>query len=146
MPVVNRNALVMYSAEQMYNLVNDVAQYPQFLPGCVATQVLEQAANHMLARVNVKKAGISQSFTTRNELHNNERIVMNLVDGPFKQLTGIWQFCALDQHACKVSLSLQFEFSSKLVELAFGKIFNEMANNMVSAFVQRAKIIYGSTV
>lgn len=143
MAVVNRSALVMFSASQMYDLVNDVASYPEFLPGCVGSRIVSADGNKMVASVDVAKAGITKTFTTENTLVLNERVEMRLVDGPFKKLQGGWTFLALDDTACKVALDLDFEFSNKLAELAFGKIFNELAANMVSAFTQRAKVVYG---
>jgi len=143
MAQVNRSALVMYSAPQMYALVNDVASYPQFLPGCVGSRIVSQEGNEMVASVDVSKAGIKKTFTTKNTLIENEQVQMRLVDGPFKSLQGGWTFLALDDDACKISLDLDFEFSNKLAELAFGKVFNELAANMVSAFTQRAKVVYG---
>ena len=85
MPQISRTALVPYSAEQMYQLVNDVQSYPQFLPGCTGSRILESTPRQMTAAVDVPKAGISKTFTTRNQLTSN-RILMNLVDGPFKKL------------------------------------------------------------
>ncbi|NRA72945.1 MAG: SRPBCC family protein [Gammaproteobacteria bacterium] len=143
MAQVNRSALVMYSAAQMYDLVNDVAAYPQFLPGCVSSKIIALQDNVMTASVEVAKAGIRKTFTTTNTLFSNERIDMALLDGPFKKLQGGWQFVELDEQACKIVLALDFEFSSKLVELAFGKVFTELVNNMVKAFTQRAKVVYG---
>lgn len=143
MAQVNRSALVMYSAAQMYQLVNDVAAYPQFLPGCVGSKIISSEGNEMVASVDVSKAGIKKTFTTKNTLVLNERVDMLLVDGPFKKLQGGWTFLALDDDACKISLDLDFEFSNKLAELAFGKVFNELAANMVTAFTQRAKVVYG---
>lgn len=140
---INRSALVMFSAEQMYHLVNDVASYPQFLPGCVGSQVLERSADSMVACVDVAKAGIHKSFTTRNQLQAGREIRMDLLDGPFRQLSGVWRFTPLDEEACKVELSLEFEFSSRLIELAFGRIFTDLVGSMVQAFTQRAKEVYG---
>ncbi|MGX9418802.1 SRPBCC family protein [Vibrio sp. WJH972] len=142
MKQVSRSALVPFSAEQMFNLVNDVPKYPEFLPGCSGSKVLESSLNKMVASVDVSKAGISKTFTTSNTLNANQSILMELVDGPFKSLGGGWYFTALDEQACKVELKLEFEFSSKMVELAFGKIFNELTSNMVNAFTQRAKQVY----
>lgn len=140
---VNRSALVMFSAEQMFRLVNDVEAYPAFLPGCVSGKVLEQSDMHMLAEVGVSKAGIHKTFTTRNTLTTNKTIGMELVDGPFKMLKGCWYFTALDEQACKIELDLEFEFKSHLIEMAFGKIFKELTGAMVQAFTVRAKEIYG---
>ncbi len=142
MKQVSRSALVSFSAKQMYDLVNDVAKYPEFLPGCSGSRVIESTESAMVASVDVSKAGISKTFTTANTLIPDQAIIMNLIDGPFKALSGGWHFTALDEQACKVELKLEFEFSSKMVELAFGKIFSELTNNMVNAFTKRAKQVY----
>ena len=142
MPQIRRSALVSFSAEQMYDLVNDVASYPEFLPGCSGAKVLECSGERMLASVNVSKAGISKTFTTSNTLQKGSAILMELVDGPFKSLQGGWYFTELDECACKVELKLEFEFSSKMIEVAFGKLFSELTNNMVTAFTRRAKQVY----
>lgn len=142
MPQVTRSALVPFSAEQMFHLVNDVASYPSFLPGCSGSRVLETSESAMVASVDVSKAGISKTFTTSNQLEVGRKIFMQLVDGPFKHLQGGWEFTPLDESACKVELKLEFEFTSKLVEMAFGKVFNELTGNMVGAFTKRAKQVY----
>ncbi|WP_313473105.1 type II toxin-antitoxin system RatA family toxin [Rouxiella badensis] len=142
MPQFSRSALVPFSVEQMYNLVNDVDAYPQFLPGCTGSRVLDKTDNTMTAAVDVAKAGISKTFTTKNTLTSNQSIDMQLVDGPFRKLMGGWHFTPLSPEACKVELNLDFEFTNKLIELAFGKIFKELAGSMVQAFTQRAKEVY----
>ncbi|MEZ9501151.1 SRPBCC family protein [Vibrio sp. 10N.286.51.B11] len=142
MPKVTRSALVSFSADQMFSLVNDVARYPEFLPGCSGSRVIESSDSAMVASVDVSKAGISKTFTTSNRLADGAEILMELVDGPFKKLQGGWYFTPLDDQACKVELKLEFEFSSRMIEMAFGKVFNELTSNMVSAFTQRAKQVY----
>lgn len=126
----------------MFSLVNDVARYHEFLPGCSGSRVIESSDSTMVASVDVSKAGISKTFTTSNRLAEGAEILMELVDGPFKKLQGGWYFTPLDDQACKVELKLEFEFSSRMIEMAFGKIFNELTSNMVSAFTQRAKQVY----
>lgn len=143
MPVVSRNALVMYSVEQMYQLVNDVLAYPQFLPDCSDSKILEQETNKMKAALLVSKGGLTKWFTTENTLIENKQVLLNLIDGPFKRLQGSWSFTPLSDEACKISLELDYEFSSKVFDLAFGRIFNGLTNNMVQAFSQRAKEVYG---
>lgn len=142
MPQISRTALVPYSAEQMYQLVNDVKSYPEFLPGCTGSRVIDASANQMTAAVDVSKAGISKTFTTRNTLTDNQTILMQLVDGPFKKLMGGWKFTPLSEDACRIEFQLDFEFTNKLIELAFGRIFKELAGNMVQAFTTRAKEVY----
>ena len=142
MPQISRTALVPYSAEQMYTLVNDVNAYPDFLPGCTGSRVLESGPTQMTAAVDVSKAGISKTFTTRNILTSNQSILMHLVDGPFKKLIGGWKFIPLSQDACKIEFHLDFEFTNKLIEMAFGRVFKELALNMVQAFTMRAREVY----
>lgn len=144
MPQISRTALVPFSAEQMYTLVNDVNAYPDFLPGCTGSRVIESGPTQMTAAVDVSKAGISKTFTTRNILTSNQSILMQLVDGPFKKLIGGWKFIPLSQDACKIEFHLDFEFTNKLIEMAFGRIFKELALNMVQAFTMRAREVYSA--
>ena len=144
MPQISRTALVPFSAEQMYQLVNDAKSYPDFLPGCTGSRVLELGPTQMTAAVDVSKAGISKTFTTRNTLTSNQSILMSLVDGPFKKLIGGWKFIPLSPEACKIEFHLDFEFTNKLIEMAFGRIFKELAANMVQAFTSRAKEVYSA--
>lgn len=142
MPSIQRSALVAHSAQAMFDLVNDVASYPQFLPGCTDSKVLEQTQESMKASLLVAKAGIKQWFTTHNNCLPGQRIDMQLVDGPFRSLSGGWTFSALSEEACKIELNLEFEFTNKLAEVAFGKVFNSLASSMVAAFTERAKKVY----
>ncbi len=146
MPNISRNALVMFSVEQMYQLINDVLAYPEFIPDCGGSKIVEENENEVTASLLVSKGGLIKWFTTKNTLVSNEEIQMTLVDGPFKQLVGRWQLTKLSDEACKISLHLEYEFSSKVFDLAFGRVFNGIANNMVQAFTQRAKEIYGVNI
>lgn len=142
MPNVSRSALVSFSAESMFDLINDVSKYPEFIPGCAKTEILSQNSENMRASILISKAGVKQWFTTDNQLDRGRSIQMNLVDGPFSQLSGGWTITALSASACKIELNLDFAFSSRLVEFAFGKVFNAIASNMVVAFTERAKKVY----
>jgi ribosome-associated toxin RatA of RatAB toxin-antitoxin module len=143
MAQISRSALLMYSAQEMYQLVNDVNAYPAFLPGCNETTILVNELNLMKASIKVSKAGISQTFVTENTLVPNQSITMNLVEGPFKHLTGGWTFTELDEQACRVNLDLEFEFSNSIIKLAFGRVFHELVGSMVKSFSNRAKTVYG---
>lgn len=144
MPSIERSALVPYSDAQMFALVNDIESYPEFVPGCRSARVVEQDATTKVARLDISKAGIGKSFTTRNQLEPPGRIGMELVDGPFKYLRGGWYFEPLNDDACKIVLKLEFEFANRLLGLAFGNIFNEIQSRMVDAFVKRAEQVYGT--
>jgi len=139
---VNRSALVPYSVHNMYCLVNDVGSYPEFMDGCTSVEILEQNDKLMLASLCLKKAGMEVNLTTKNQLTADTRIEMNLQDGPFKKFKGIWQFTALSDSACKLSLDLEFEFKrGTLAKLATG-MFSGVANNLVDALCKRADIVY----
>jgi len=144
MPVISRSALVMHSVEEMYQLINDILAYPSFIPDCGDSKIISQHNDIITASLLVSKGGLKKWFTTENTLVNNEIIILNLVDGPFKKLTGSWKLKALSDEACKISLDLDYEFSNKVFDLAFGRVFNHLTNNMVQAFTQRAKEVYGN--
>jgi ribosome-associated toxin RatA of RatAB toxin-antitoxin module len=143
MPNISRSALVMHSVEDMYYLINDVIAYPKFLPNCSDSKIVAQDAHSMTAAILVSKGGLKKWFTTQNVLISNQEVKMSLVDGPFKSLVGGWQLKALSDDACKIELTLDYEFSNKMFDLAFGRVFNNLANNMVQAFTERAKEVYG---
>ena len=145
MNTVQRSALVMHSDRLMYDLVNDVASYPLFMEGCQAAEVFEHSDQQMVARLDLKKGGVKTSFMTRNRLQAPSTIEMNLEDGPFKRLKGVWTFTSLTPQACKVSLDLEFEFNNMAVGLAASKLFSTMANELVDSLCRRADQIYGNT-
>ena len=140
---IQRSALLPYPAHALYDLVNDVASYPGFLPWCSASQVLEVSESHMLASLEVAKGSLSQRFVTRNALQPGQRIEMNLEEGPFTRLHGVWEFKALGDKACKISLDLSFDYAGPLVRATLGPLFNQAANTLVDAFCQRAKQLHG---
>jgi len=142
MTTVSRSALVPFSARQMFDLVDDIDAYPQFLPWCRSTQIHSRDDQQVKASIEIAKAGINQRFTTCNINTGGEVIEMQLVDGPFKSLHGYWRFQALSDSACKVSLDLEFEFSSKVLSMTLGPIFSQICNTMVEAFVKRAREVY----
>ena len=143
MPVVTKSALVTFSAAQMFDLVADMESYPQFLPWCVAAEILSRKNNEMCGRMEVARVGVHQAFTTCNRYIPGERMELHLIEGPFRKLHGVWRFLPLREDACKVELRLDFEFSGKLIDKAFGRVFNQIANNLVDAFCKRADEVYG---
>lgn len=140
---IQRSALLPYPAQALFDLVNDVASYPQFLPWCSASEVLEVSETHMRASLAVAKAGLSQRFVTVNTLVPGQLIELRLAEGPFTQLHGHWEFKALGDKACKISLDLTFDYAGPLVRATLGPLFNQATNTLVDAFCQRAKQLYG---
>ena len=140
---VIRSALMPCSPQQMFDVVNDVEQYPGFLPWCVSSEVLESTPETMVARLVLAKGGLRQSFTTRNRLQPPEQIEISLVDGPFSMLEGRWQFKQLGPDGCKVDMTLRFDFDSKVMNATLGKVFNAAADRLVDAFCGQAELRYG---
>ncbi len=143
MPTVSRSALVLYSAAEMYALVDDIDSYQQFLPWCRSSTVLSRDADEVHGRLTLARGGLERAFTTCNRMQRNKMIEMRLVEGPFHHLEGFWKFDALSEEACKVSLVLEFEFSSRLLGLTFGSLFTQISNTLVDSFCKRASDVYG---
>ncbi|MBJ7263332.1 MAG: type II toxin-antitoxin system RatA family toxin [Burkholderiaceae bacterium] len=141
---VQRSVLVPHSAEQMFNLVADVEQYPAFMPWCGGSEVISRNEQGMEAAVTISLAGIKQRFATRNTHHFPERIDLELVDGPFSALVGRWVFHALDAKACKIVFTLEYAFSSRTLEALVGPIFNRIASSFIDSFIKRAGELYGN--
>ena len=143
MTSIARNALLPYSQQQVYALVNDVATYPQYMDGCVGVEIISSTDECMVARLDLARAGITTSFTTRNTLEPHAGIILTLEDGPFNLFEGNWKFIALAPTACKVHLALDFTLSSKLASVAVGKLIDSVASGLVDSLCVRAKHIYG---
>jgi ribosome-associated toxin RatA of RatAB toxin-antitoxin module len=141
-PSLQRSLLTFYSPAQMYALVADVERYPEFLPGCTGARVVSREDDVVVGTVDLALKGLRQSFTTRNRLVPERRIDMELVEGPFKRLSGGWRFEPLGS-GCKVSLALDFELASRALALALGPAFNHFAGQLAEAFLKRAEAVYG---
>lgn len=142
MSSIHRSALLPFSNEQLFTLVNDVEAYPLFMDGCVGAAIISTDATHMEARLDLARGGIAQSFTTLNELHPYEQIRLTLKDGPFDHFDGAWRFQALAEQACKVSLDLEFRVRGGLLTAAAAHLLERVTGNLVDAVVQRASEVY----
>lgn len=142
MVTIERSALVNFSAQQMYALVGDIEQYPQFMQGCIAAEVLSRTETEVIGRLTLGKAGIKYSFTTCNRLLPNEAMEMSLVEGPFNNFGATWRFLALTPDACKVSLHMNFDWSGGLLGSAMERLFQYSANTLVDELVNRAHKLY----
>jgi len=143
MPVINRNALVPYSAAEMYALVDDIKAYPQFLPWCRSATEWSRGEDEVKASIELHRGGVHKTFTTLNRLQRDKMIEVRLVEGPFHHLEGFWRFESLSPATSRVSLDLEYEFSSHLLRLAIGPVFSQIANTLMDAFCERAVGLYG---
>jgi ribosome-associated toxin RatA of RatAB toxin-antitoxin module len=143
MPQVAKSVLVPYSASIMFELVDAVERYPEFLPWCGGATVHARDALHTLATLDIRYAGVAQSFTTENIKSGQSEMQLQLRDGPFQRLSGSWIFRALGEEGSKVSLDLEYTFQNRLLESAVGPVFGMIADTMIDRFVQRADQLYG---
>lgn len=140
---VKHNTTVPYTAAQMFALVNDVERYPEFIPWCTESEVIDPTDHSLTARLCFSGHGFTKSFTTKNTLVKNESIKLQLVEGPFKQLEGGWYFEDLGEGKSKISVDMQFEFSNRMVAMFIGPMFQTAADTLIEAFKQRADEVYG---
>lgn len=142
--VIKKSALLFYSADQMFDLVNNVVAYPQFVAHCVSAEVIEQSDTMMTAKLSLAKAGIEMAFTTRNTLVRPQSITLLLLDGPFASFNGSWRFTHLREGACKVSLYIEFATDNAVTSKIASGLFESISHSLVDAFCSRAKSVYGA--
>ncbi len=142
MRVIKKAAVVPYSAAQMYDLVNDIEAYPEYLPWCRGSKILESSETEIAASIQLSRGGIHHTFSTINCLVPKKAIELKLLDGPFRHLKGLWRFEDLRDNGCRVSFDLEFEFSNKILDMAAGSFLEKVANTFLEAFSLRAKDVY----
>jgi ribosome-associated toxin RatA of RatAB toxin-antitoxin module len=145
LPTVKRSARVPYTTEQMFDLVNDVESYPKFLHWCKGARIDQRQGNTVEATLEIGVLGFQQRFRTRNTLQRPERIGIDLVSGPFRRLRGEWRFNPAQDRGAEISLTLTFEVTLSPFGIVFAKVFEELAVSQMTAFIQRAKTIYGAS-
>jgi len=149
----HKSILLWYSPREMYDLVVAVDHYPQFLPWCERAEVLGETGDTMTARLHLAYAGVRQAFTTRNTHVPARSVLVQLVDGPFSMLDGMWQFLPIgraagavtegEERACRIEFELDYAFASKPLEAVLSPVFDKVADTLVDRFVQRAEQVYG---
>lgn len=142
---VKRSALVPHTAQEMFELVDDVEAYPEFLPWCNDAKVQNRTDDTVVATLELHRGSVSKHFTTRNTRRPYEAIDMALIDGPFRHLDGGWRFRDISEHGSEVSLELEFEFDSRMVDMIFGRFFEDTLKALVEAFTGRAAAVYGQS-
>lgn len=143
MKTVEKNMLVLHSAEQMFELVDRAEDYPQFLPWYSKTEIIERSGNELKARLFMDYMGVQQSFATHNRNVPGREIHISLLEGPFKALHGTWKFIPLGDDCCKIEFKLQYDFSSALLSTLISPVFSHLSGTLVDAFVKEANRRYG---
>ncbi len=142
MKTIHKSVMIWFSAQEMYSLVADVPKYPEFLPWCESGQIVSTQEDGVTAKIGMSLGGFKKAFTTRNRQIEGQQIRVELVDGPFKQLDGLWNFVPLGQErACRVELTLNYAFEGIFGNLV-GPIFDKIADSLVDSFVSRAEKVY----
>jgi ribosome-associated toxin RatA of RatAB toxin-antitoxin module len=136
---VKRSALIAEAPARMYQLINDVERYPEFVPYCTAARVSSRKGNEMVATLNIKRGPLNAEFTTRNLLEPDKRVLMQFVSGPFRVLEGLWTLTPLGDLGCRVELEMRFEFANRVAGALFEPLFENTAASLVDAFVKRAR-------
>jgi ribosome-associated toxin RatA of RatAB toxin-antitoxin module len=142
---VEKSVLIERPAQQMFDLVEDIENYPLFLPWCGGTRVDFRDEKRTVATLYINFHGVKAHFTTENAKEAPSWMSLKLVDGPFRRLEGGWRFRALAENACKIEFQISYEFSNKLFEKILGTVFNQIANSLVEAFVKRARQVHGAS-
>ena len=140
----HKQVTVHYTAEQMYNLINDINAYSTFIPLCSSSEVHEEQDHKLRATIKIAKGKIGYEFTTVNTMEKDRSIEMNLENGPFKTLKGVWQFTPTGTDECVISLHFDFDFSNKLLGIALGGLFKQLCDTMIESFRKQAAIRYDS--
>jgi len=143
MTAIHRSAIVPYSTHQMFELVADIPSYPKFLPWCGGARILSTQVDEVVAAIDIAYSGVHRTFATRNLLQRDKMMEIQLLEGPFSYLQGFWQFKALDEQSCKISLDLEFDVANRIVGLALTPVFSNIANQLVDRFHRRATELYG---
>lgn len=143
MRTIERSALVPYHPEQMYALVHDIERYPEFVPWVAGATVLSRSPSEVVGRLEMERAGMRETFTTRNRLEPPHHIVLELVEGPFKTLHGRWSFEPIAERGTRIGLVMRFEFANPLASMLLSRAFENSCNQLVDAFVARARSNYG---
>lgn len=142
MPTHAERRLIAYTPEQLFDLVADVERYPEFLPWCVGARIRSQTSTELLADLTIGFGPFRESFTSKVELERPNSAHVRYEKGPFRYLNNKWTFTPHPK-GCLVDFFVEFEFRSRLLQAAIGVVFNEAVRLMVSAFLRRAREVYG---
>ena len=142
MAQVHKTVLINHTAAQMFALVDDVLKYPEFLPWCGGVDLISQDENSTVATLHIAYHGLHQKFTTENHKTYPSLMDIQLKNGPFKHLEGVWKFVALNDEACKIEFMLNYEFANAFLEKIIAPVFSHIANTFVDGFVARADVVY----
>ncbi len=143
---IKKTVIVPFTPKQMFEIVNDIETYPNYLPWCSSTKIQDQTEDLLVGSIYLEYLKVKTHFTTRNKNTPYSHIDVQLVDGPFKELSGTWNFKALGENGCKIEFSLNYKFTNSLFEKIIGPVFEYITKNIVECFIKEAHIRHGSNI
>ena len=143
MASISKSSSVPYTAQQMYDLVNDIESYPEYLQWCSEAHIDVPGVKQLNASLTLQAGKIKQTFSTHNTMVPGQEINIRLLKGPFKHLNGKWQFTDQDNDCCLITFNMDFEYKNRIVKMALSSVFNKIVDTMVDSFTQRAHELYG---
>lgn len=143
MPSIERSALIAVPAADVYALVNDIEQYPAFLPWCTHAEVLSRSETEVVARIDIAVRGRRETLVTRNWLMPSSAITLEMIEGPFRRFEGVWRFTPLGDAGCRVDLEVSFELANRLVGAFAAPFLHRIADRVVDAFAARVREVSG---
>lgn len=143
MPTHAEKRVLPYTAEQLFDLVADVARYPEFLPWCIGARIKRREKDLLVADLMIGFKMVRERFTSRVTLNRPGRIDVAYTEGPFRYLNNHWIFTPVGQSECEIDFYVDFEFRSRLLQRVIGLLFDEAVRRMVGSFERRADELYG---
>ena len=138
MDYIKKEESINIDIETIFTLVNQVDKYSDFLPWCNGSKIISNENNIMIGEISVSKNLVKWTFTTENHYIDNEKIQLKLLDGPFKNLNGLWSFSRVDKNTTIVNFVLEYEFSNKIIELSIKPVFTSIMTSILDSFISEA--------
>ena len=143
MKKIHKEEEINVDVKTIFNLINEVENYPNFLPWCTKTEVTKESENINTGKIYISKSFINWSFSTKNTIDMNKSITLSLIDGPFDELVGQWLFKTIDSNNTQVTLDIDYKFKNSLIEISIEPIFSSIMNSILKSFIDQAfKIKY----
>jgi ribosome-associated toxin RatA of RatAB toxin-antitoxin module len=135
---IKKSAFVFHPQKEIFNLVDKVEDYPNYLPWCDSTSIIQRNDKSTTASIGINYKGIKHAFSTKNEKNKYKRMDIKLINGPFKYLSGAWTFKKIDNKSCHIELELEYKFSNIILEKMISPVFNIIANTFIDEFIKEA--------
>ena len=138
MNYIKKKESINTDVRTIFNLINQIDKYSDFLPWCKKSKIISDTNNAMIGVITVSKNFADWTFTTKNNYIINKKIDLRLVDGPFNHLSGCWNFSEIDKNNTLINFNLEYEFSNKIIELTLKPVFSSIMSSILDSFISEA--------